>query len=189
MKFIDLTHRFEDGMPVFPGDPHVRILETRNDYILSRIEAGMHAGTHIDAPRHAGYPGTVETISLERLTGTGFLTSPEGIKSHVPGGIAVVRTGWSSRWGSEDYFINYPFLSMEIADELLDADVKGVCMEGPSVDRHGEMEIHRKLLKNDVWIIENIKNTELLPERFRLFAVPLAAAAEASPARVFAVLE
>ncbi|WP_432704060.1 cyclase family protein [Methanothermobacter thermautotrophicus] len=59
MKIIDLTHRIEDSMPVFPGDPPVklRIESSDADYITSSLSMGMHTGTHIDAPSmHTAVP-------------------------------------------------------------------------------------------------------------------------------------
>ncbi|MBE2900563.1 cyclase family protein [Methanothermobacter thermautotrophicus] len=188
MKIIDLTHKVEDSMPVFPGDPPVKLRteSSDEDYITSSVSMGLHAGTHIDAPLHARCSDlTVDGIGLRELTGEGFLISREEILG--AGDIAVIKTGWSSRWGSEEYFTNYPGIKRRLAEELVEHEVLGVCIEGPSVDRPGETEIHRLLLKNGIWVVENITNTDLLPPEFRLFVVPLPVRAEASPARVFAV--
>ncbi|WBF08816.1 cyclase family protein [Methanothermobacter thermautotrophicus] len=188
MKIIDLTHKIEDSMPVFPGDPPVKLRIESSDahYITSSLSLGMHTGTHIDAPLHAHCSAlTVDGIGLEELTGEGFLVSGGEILNG--GDIAVIRTGWSSRWGSEGYFRDYPGIKRRLAEELVEHEVLGVCIDGPSVDRPGETDIHRLLLKNGIWIVENITNTGLLPPKFRLFVVPLSVRAEASPARVFAV--
>ncbi|MFB2622429.1 MULTISPECIES: cyclase family protein [Methanothermobacter] len=190
MKIIDMTRRIEDSMPVFPGDPpvRIRILEDM-DYINSEIETGLHAGTHIDAPAHLNCCGeTVDRIGLERLTGQGFLISSKTVK--IPDGdIAVLRTRWDSKWGLEEYFKDYRGIPMGLAEKLVDHGVKGVCTDGPSVDMPGETAVHRLLLENGIWIVENIKNTGLVPERFRIFVVPLNVMAEASPVRVFAVTD
>lgn len=190
MKIIDLTRRIEDSMPVFPGDPPVRIktLEDEN-YVNSAMEAGMHTGTHIDAPAHVHSSNeTVDRIGLERLTGQGFLISPETDK--IPSGdIAVLRTGWDSKWGLEEYFKDYRGIPLRLAEKLVDHGVKGVCTDGPSVDMPGETAVHRLLLERGIWIVENIQNTDLIPERFRIFVVPLNVMAEASPVRVFAVTD
>lgn len=177
-------------MPVFPGDPPVRIrtLEDR-DYLTSSMEAGMHTGTHIDAPAHVHRGDeTVDRIGLERLTGQGFLIS-QGTEKIPSGDIAVLRTGWGSKWGLEEYFKDYRGIPMGLAEKLVDHGVKGVCTDGPSVDMPGETAVHRLLLENGIWIVENMKNTELVPERFRIFVVPLNVRAEASPVRVFAVTD
>lgn len=190
MKIIDLSHRIEDSMPVFPGDPPVRIRTLEDeDYVNSTMEAGMHAGTHIDAPAHVHCGDeTVDRISLERLIGQGFLISPKTVK--IPDGdIAILRTGWDSKWGLEEYFRDYRGIPMGLAEKLVDHGVKGVCTDGPSVDMPGETAVHRLLLKKRIWIVENMKNTGLLPERFRMFVVPLNLRAEASPVRVFAVTD
>ncbi|TCT15630.1 putative cyclase [Natranaerovirga pectinivora] len=54
--FIDLSCTIENGMPVHPFDSEVKLYQDRflekNKYNNSRLETGMHAGTHIDIPRH-----------------------------------------------------------------------------------------------------------------------------------------
>ncbi|MDI9618261.1 cyclase family protein [Methanothermobacter sp.] len=190
MKIIDLTRRIEDSMPVFPGDPPVRIRTVEDgDYINSEIETGLHAGTHIDAPAHVHYGDeTVDRIGLERLIGDGFLISPKTVK--IPDGdIAVLKTGWTSKWGLEEYFKDYRGIPLCLAEKLVDHGVKGVCTDGPSVDMPGETAVHRLLLENGIWIVENIRNTDMVPKTFRIFVVPLNVMAEASPARVFAITD
>ena len=55
-RFIDLTHTFDDHMPVYPGDPEARLYRSADinsdGYNDFKIESGMHVGTHIDAPLH-----------------------------------------------------------------------------------------------------------------------------------------
>ncbi len=56
MKLVDLTHTVDASMPVYPGDPTPELKQTAfigehgyNEYCL---HAGMHVGTHMDAPLH-----------------------------------------------------------------------------------------------------------------------------------------
>ncbi|PIJ48025.1 hypothetical protein BMH30_05900, partial [Leucobacter sp. OLES1] len=71
---VDLSHPIETGMPVFPGDPEVRIepaLAVPEDGVaVARLDLGSHAGTHIDAPAHSIVGGaTVDELPLEWLVG------------------------------------------------------------------------------------------------------------------------
>lgn len=51
-----LGHAFEEGMPIFPGDPEIHIEDVytvADDFFeVEDIGMGAHAGTHIDAPAH-----------------------------------------------------------------------------------------------------------------------------------------
>ena len=42
--------------------------------------------------------------------------------------------------------------------------IRGLGIDGPSVDPFGKTLIHEKLLFNDIWIVENLKNLELIPQ-------------------------
>lgn len=57
MKLIDVTRPIFTGMTVWPGDESVVIERTSSiaeggAANISRLHAGVHAGTHIDAPLH-----------------------------------------------------------------------------------------------------------------------------------------
>ena len=68
-KYLDLTHRIEQNMPVFPGDlpPEIREVTTlgKDIYSVQSISFNNHIGTHLDAPSHFIEGGmTVEQIPL-----------------------------------------------------------------------------------------------------------------------------
>ena len=73
-RYIDLTHRIEENMPVFPGDPQPEIKEVmtlgKDICTVQSICLGNHMGTHLDAPSHFIEGGmTVDQIPLETLIG------------------------------------------------------------------------------------------------------------------------
>ena len=56
-SWIDITIPIRPGMPVFPGDPPVRIelaqaIAEGASCNVTRLDMGAHTGTHIDAPVH-----------------------------------------------------------------------------------------------------------------------------------------
>ena len=55
-RYIDLTHRIEENMQVFPGDPAVEIREVmtlgKDICTVQSIRFNNHVGTHLDAPSH-----------------------------------------------------------------------------------------------------------------------------------------
>jgi arylformamidase len=49
----DLTRTLAEGMPVYPGDPQVRIdMIATPPWQVSALHLGSHSGTHLDAPSH-----------------------------------------------------------------------------------------------------------------------------------------
>ena len=57
MKIFDISIPLNEKTPVWVGDRGVTISHTESisegsDFNVSRMEMGVHAGTHIDAPHH-----------------------------------------------------------------------------------------------------------------------------------------
>jgi kynurenine formamidase len=93
----------------------------------------------------------------------------------------------SSLFGSKDYFNDYPTVSKALAQLFVERQVKMVCIDSPSPDRH-PFDIHKLLLENNVLIAENLTNLDklLLIGKFEVIALPLKIHADSSPARIVA---
>ncbi|MDP3035200.1 MAG: cyclase family protein [Methanobacteriaceae archaeon] len=110
------------------------------------------------------------------------------LKNIKKGDILIVKTNWSKNWGLSNYFTQNPYLSEEAAEFLIEKEISGLVIDAPSVDTLGKTIIHEKLLLNDIWIVENLKNLELIPqnsENLEFFCIPLSIECEASPVRAF----
>src|SRR5512143_1392519 len=75
MKIYDISVPISASMPVWPNNPPV-VLELVSSMDagahdnVSRLECGVHTGTHVDAPHHfLNDHRTVEGLSLEVLVG------------------------------------------------------------------------------------------------------------------------
>ena len=109
-------------------------------------------------------------------------------KNVKKGDIVIVKTNWSKNWGSSNYFTQNPYLSEESAEFLIKKEISGLGIDAPSVDTLGKTIIHEKLLLNDIWIVENLKNLELIPpesKNLEFFCIPLPIKCESSPLRAF----
>lgn len=71
----DISTPVRDGMPVYPGDPPVRITRAlamvRGDPVdVTRLDMPAHTGTHVDAPAHVVPGGAgVDGLALDALIG------------------------------------------------------------------------------------------------------------------------
>jgi len=79
MRIYDVSVGISPQMPVWPGDPPVslkRVSEIAKgaNANVSRLECGVHIGTHVDAPSHFidGAPD-VETLSMKVLNGRAYV--------------------------------------------------------------------------------------------------------------------
>ncbi|MGC9516749.1 MAG: cyclase family protein [Methanomicrobiales archaeon] len=199
---IDLTHKLYDKMPVYPGDPPVSIAEIKNHenepYSFYQFSGNMHIGTHLDAPYHYHSKGRkISKIKLSELIKMAEIIDVDSkkielnhAKNKIKQDIVIFRTGWSINWGQNNYFTQNPYLSEKCAKFLVKKNVKGVGIDSPSVDAWGENLIHKILLENDVWIVENLNNLDKISkEKFKIYIIPLLIDSEASPVRVFAKLD
>lgn len=89
MNWIDVTVQVRDGMVTWEGDPPVRLtrVAAMTDGALcnvSRLDFGVHTGTHIDAPAHFidGGPGA-ESLDLDGLIGPALVVDATHILHHI----------------------------------------------------------------------------------------------------------
>jgi arylformamidase len=200
--YLDLTHPFTNQMPVFPGDPQPELTQVstvQKDGIAHfDLKTGMHVGTHMDAPAHmlAGGKNLSEYL-VEKFFGRGVILDARGKKSADVnlldgvdvrrGDIVLVCFGWSTEFKEDEYYLNYPEISGELAKKLADIGISVVGMDTPSPDR-APYGIHNILFKGDVLIIENLTNLETLigKTNFEITALPIKLETEAAPCRVVA---
>ncbi|MDR0911461.1 MAG: cyclase family protein [Methanobrevibacter sp.] len=218
MKYIDLTRKLKNNILEYPGDPKFKlkaINDKNSDYNLSKIETGLHIGTHIDAPYHYIENGKkINEIKLEKLIGKSTILNFKNKdkiskeinledlkivstniknskncktnKNENLGEIAILKTGWSNNWKKENYFTENYYLSKDFANYLIENEINGICIDGPSVDKFENNKIHKLFLKNNIWIVENITNlNHLRKNSYFGYVIPLNIDAEASPVRVF----
>src|SRR5919199_3702981 len=75
VQIIDVSVPVRPGMITYPGDPEVRLervssIGDGDGVNLSRLDLGVHSGTHVDAPLHfVDGGGGVETLPLDVLLG------------------------------------------------------------------------------------------------------------------------
>ena len=204
MPIIDLTHTFQEAMPVYPGDPlpelkRIASLET-DGFTDHLICTGMHAGTHMDGPLHMLERGEpLSQFPVERFFGRGRIVDARGREIVTedlidersmliePGDILLVFTGWSQFYGDPDYFTDYPQLSLSFARLAVERGVGLIGLDTPSPDGV-PYAVHHFLLSHNVLIIENLTNLESLLSLadFEIIALPAKFQADSAPVRVVA---
>ena len=202
MKLIDLSHTFSETMPVYPGDTPPQFTQVadykKEGYFGYRLNSGFHVGTHIDAPFHI-LPGgkRLSEINIEKFFGKGILLDARGKenididllheKNIDKNCIVLIMTGWSKKFGQENYYKNRPELTESFAKKIVELGIKIIGMDTPSPDSH-PYDIHKILLRGEVLIIENLTNLESLIGRgdFEIIALPAKFYADGAPIRVVA---
>jgi kynurenine formamidase len=210
---IDLSHPVATGMPVWPGDPVVLLspaAEIATDgYNLLAVQLGSQTGTHVDAPYHVDNDlPRLHEIPLDRFVGPAVVADlrevPAGAPIEpidlepirprlAPGVVLLLCTGWSSYWGRAEY-ADHPWLGPSAAQLVLDAGVRTIGIDAPSVDAaagSNQLPTHRLLAARHAVIAENLTNLEALLRlsagAARVWLLPLALHdADGAPVRAVA---
>ncbi len=203
MSYLDLTLPINATMPVDPADPPPNIQAVaqveQDGYTLHTVTLGTHTGTHMDAPIHMIVGGkTLDQFPVDAFVGRGRLivlidkTYDIGqvrAADIQAGDVVLFRTGMSDLSGEPSYFSDYPAISEEIAQFLVEKRVKMVGVDACGPD-HDPFPVHKILLGADVLILENLTNLKTLEGKdFTVFALPLALEDDGAPARVIAEIK
>lgn len=210
----DLTQPFHDEVPhseMLPKPEFETVFDVETDGInVQHYCTATHVGTHVDAPYHFDPDGaTIDELPLDRFHGRGVVLDvhqdePREIQLEElqdaegdvrADDILILYTGWHRKYGDDDYD-PYPWLAPEVADWLLERDVKMLCVDtiSPDIsyairpDGWDEYPIHKPLLGNGVLIAEHLTGLEpLLGERVEVRAYPAKIeGGDAGPARIIA---
>jgi len=212
MKIIDLTQTICETMPVYPGTepPKLTVANTieKDGFRETLISFYSHTGTHMDAPFHI----YADTTSLDALpvaqfvgkalvidcsdVGEGGVIGMEYIDKTLAdqADFLLFHTGWDVNWGKDEYFGEYPVVSMEVCQYILDSQKKGVGFDVIGIDpvSDGSLTRHKMLLsQRDIVIIENLTNLDQIGGGlFTFAALPLKYKdADGAPIRAVAIIE
>lgn len=189
-------------MPVYPGDIRTNLFQTKylgvNGYNDHRLDISMHSGTHIDGPMHLTESSEyISEMPLEAFIGVGSVLDvreqavikmkPEYRELVEDGSIVLLYTGQDKFYGSKEYYEEHPVVSRELCEFLVDKNIKMLGVDMPSPD-HYPFEIHKMLLRNGIYIIENLTNLDklLVVKNFEVIALPLKMTADSSMTRAVA---
>ena len=163
-----------------------------------------HNGTHVDAPAHFISDAkpqahvTIEQVPLGRLMGRGvrldcrqfhegdylpkgFVIQWEAEHGAIKAGdIVLFDFGWAAHWGlrphNQPYLADWPGVSMDAAEYLVEKSVAALGVDTLSPDPPEALRtkpIHPVVLEKQVLIIENLCNLDQLPDFFLFLALPL----------------
>jgi len=209
LRIVDLTHTITESMPVYPGtEPPA--LTPANTYEKDHFRETLltmfsHTGTHMDAPAHI-VPGktTLDAFDAAQFAGKALVINCRhlGPGECVPlsailqygakaeeADFLLFNFGWDRYWGKPEYFGNYPCLSTEAVQYLMDHHKKGVGVDAISIDPMASLSSHRKLFESsEIVVIENLTHLEQIgDDLFWFFALPLKFEnADGSPIRAVA---
>ncbi len=197
MKVIDLTHTISEAMPVYPGTEQPRLIPA-NSYEKDGFKETLlcmysHTGTHVDPPSHIfGGRTTLDAFPVSQFVGRAIVIDCRHIKEgdgitmrEIEPRLAHARAadyllfnlGWDKRWGTEEYYGDYPCIDDGVIDFILTTNKKGIGFDVIGVDPIADAKLtrHKRLFAgHDIVNIENLTNLDKCgSEPFWFFALPL----------------
>lgn len=210
MKIIDLSHPYKMGMPQFPGSPKIHIAQIaaieEDGFRVTDFHSVVHVGTHCDAPAHFLKDAkTMDEIPLDVFVGDAIIVDVPMAEEReigadvldgyeiLPGDIVLLRTGFSKLWGKPGYIDDAPYLSEELASELVMLRIKslGIDFLSPDPVDSAMSPAHKILMGSEIPIIENLTRLEEIdvPRIFFSAAPVLIDKADGGFTRAYAIIE
>lgn len=208
MRTYDITLTISSVLPTWPGDPRVEIervskIEDGSNANVSRVDMGVHTGTHVDAPFHFLEDGiTVDQLDLSLLVGRAYvlhlpdvdlITAAVLEEAQIPPRTRRVlfKTSNSDLWvkGESVFQTDFVGLSEDGAEYLVRRGVKLVGMDYLSIAPYkNSRPTHEKLLSAGVVIVEGLDLSEVSQGRYTIYCLPLKFAnSDGAPARAILI--
>jgi arylformamidase len=188
VEIIDISVPIRPRMVVYEGDPPV-LLERAFSIAggasanVSRLDFGVHSGTHVDAPVHFIEGGAgAETLPLHVLVGPAHVVDATGVQGALDEealrGLAlperaerlIFKTTNSQLWEREEFTPEFVRLSGDGARYLVGRGVRLVGIDYLSV---GDEEAHTELLRAGIVPLEGLDLRAVEPGEYRLVCLPL----------------
>jgi arylformamidase len=192
MTWLDISVPIRDGMLSFTGDPSVhleRASSMANGAIcnVSRLDFGVHSGTHIDAPVHFidGAAG-IEGVGFDALVGPAEIVDARGVAGpfdaaaleamRIPEGTErmLFRSRNSELWNLPGFSPTFSGVTLDGARYLIDHGIRLVGADYLSIAPFDDpVPTHVALLEAGVVVVEGLDLRAVEPGGYDLIVLPL----------------
>ena len=200
MELIDITLPIRPGMIVYPGDPEVHLerqssIAAGDPANISRLDLGVHTGTHVDAPLHFidGAAGA-EALPLEALVGPVDVVDATSLAQDVDATALdrldipedaerlLFKTRNSGLWDEEDFSHDFVRFVESGARRVVHMGVRLVGIDYLSI---GDEEAHHVFLGAGVVAVEGLDLRSVAAGPYTVICMPMKiAGSDGAPARV-----
>jgi arylformamidase len=193
----------DTSLPTYPGNTPfsleaVKRIASGDSSNVSTIHLSVHAGTHVDAPRHFFDSGIgVDALPLEMLCGRTRVievTSRKAIAAedlaaaHLSEDVRVlIKTHNSRLWGTAEFQKDFVGVTESGAKYLVEHGIKVVGVDYLSVEvfKTPGAPAHHTLLGAGTIVIEGLNLIDVEPAVYDMICLPLrVVGADGAPARV-----
>ena len=198
MSIIDLSLTIESDMPTCGTRWHQTVQVKPMGLIAEvgrnthSILVGSHSGTHMDAPYHFWQNGkTIDELDLNNTCGeVGIIdfrkmnknvVTLDDVKNITVQEKMLFVFGWFKNWKTDRFYKDFPYFLPDTIDYFINRGMRFMAMDTPSPDtgtainEKDDSPNHKKLLENDVIIVEYLTNTDVIDfsKKYEIYALPL----------------
>lgn len=203
MGWQDISVPIREAMVTFEGDPlvHLERVSSMDEGAVcnvSRLDFGVHTGTHVDAPVHFidGAAG-IETVAVDVLVGPALVVDARAVDGSfdaaaieslaIPPGTErlIFRSRNSGLWDEPAFVTSFSGITEDGARALVDLGVRLVGIDYLSIAPFGDpTPTHVALLSAGVVILEGLDLRAVEPGDYELICLPiLIPGSDGGPAR------
>ncbi|MBT3321440.1 MAG: cyclase family protein [Anaerolineae bacterium] len=209
MTIYDISLPISANLPVWEGDPAIQLekvisMDEGADANVSRLSAGVHIGTHVDAPHHFLNDGrTVENLSLDILTGVAYVLylaeDVDAVDAAILASASIpknrsrllIRTRNSQQWlqKSPKFIRDFVAITPDGAEWLVANDIKLIGVDYLSVaEFQNPIPTHQILLRAGIIVIEGCDLSQVPEGEYGLYCLPLKlVGSDGAPARTILI--
>jgi arylformamidase len=211
MRIYDVTVPISEVMPVWPGDPRVKIdrrssIADGDDANVSHLHLSSHTGTHVDAPYHFDMHGlTVDRLDPEVLVGPAFVAEADRLEGntiqvydlaslHLPKTTTrlLIKTKNSHLWEDRqiEFERDYVHLDKKSADWLVRRGIRLLGIDYLSVEafQAADNKVHKTLLGSGMVVVEGLDLSRVPAGPCQVVCLPLKIeGGDGAPARVLVI--
>lgn len=192
MTWLDISVPIRDGMPTFEGDPTVHLeraqsISTGAICNVSRLDFGVHSGTHIDAPVHfIDGAGGIEDVGFDVLVGLAEVVDARAIEGAfdaaaiarlaIPEGTErlIFRSRNSELWNLPGFSTEFAGVTLDGARALIELGIRLVGADYLSIAPFdAPVPTHVALLEAGVVVVEGLDLRAVEPGQYELIVLPL----------------
>jgi len=203
MKLIDVSVPIDANLPSYPGNTPftleaIKRIARGDSSNVSSLHMSVHAGTHVDAPRHFFDNAIgIDALPLDMLLGRTRVIDVRTRKGIGPDELSAVdlsedvrvliKTVNSRLWGTPEFHQDYVGVTEAGARYIVEHGIKLVGVDYLSVEEFKKpgAPAHHALLGGGTIVIEGLNLRDVEPGVYEMFCLPLRiVGADGAPARV-----
>ena len=201
----DITVPYSTDLPLWPGDPAptMTLMKCQADGYrcnVTRLDAGVHFGTHLDAPVHFIEGGKgVDELDLDILVGPCVVADVPDVKEITPDHLAaldlpatttrlLLKTKNSALWDrpNHEFHKDFAALTADAAGWVVEHGIQLIGIDYLSIQLFADAvsTTHHVLLGAEVIIVEGLDLRAVTPGAYQLTCLPMKlVAADGAPVR------